>query len=134
MAIAVGEVSRPTLALQLTTNSRDTAIPFLYFETLYSLGDRNKIEAEVQRMTALNSFMVQAGYPEIIFADFAECTIELLQKTLDAILNSSGDQFITDYFNDESSSSAIIMHFRVSNTHVLMTIFTSFTSGALRRS
>jgi ubiquitin thioesterase protein OTUB1 len=87
---------------------------FLYFEALYQLGDRKKIEAEIRRLTSLNALISQAGYDEMTFTDFVECTIDLLQKTIDAILNGSGDEFLAESFNDEGMSSAIIMHFRVS--------------------
>jgi hypothetical protein len=93
----------------------DTAIAFLYFEILHSLGDRANKEEEIGRMTSLNTMLVAAGYDEIIFGDFADCTVELLQQTAEAVVNGSGDHFLTEYFNSEENSSAIIMHFRVSN-------------------
>ena len=80
---------------------------------------------EIERLTSLNALLMEAGFAEIIYSDFVESTIELLQKTIDAILNGLGDEFLAESFNDESVSSAIIMHFRVRLPLVLVIAFSS---------
>jgi hypothetical protein len=118
---------QPNISIGLRI-SRDSAISFLYFEILYQLGDRAKIETEIRRLTALNNLLTDAGFSDFVYMDFCEVTIELLQKTIDAILNGSGDDFLVESFNDEDVSSAIIMHFRVSFLLLLLNLMEDDTN------
>ncbi|KAI5812885.1 peptidase C65 Otubain-domain-containing protein [Pyronema omphalodes] len=87
-----------------------TAIAFGYFEQLLKLGDVNRIGMEHARVASLNGLLSMAGIASYIYEDFTDVTFELFKIMAAGKVDLTA---LVNYFNDESFSNAIVMHFRL---------------------
>lgn len=94
------------------------AILFAYFEILLLWGNPAECFHEVTRLGSMDSLLLSQGFHEMIFEDWRQTVIELLQKIANAMPCTGDMAVLTDAFNDPSTSSAIIQYFRVSGQHV----------------
>ena len=94
---------------------RPTAIGFAYFETLINGGNKAQVEAEKQRILALNSYIETVGGVEMyLFQDMAEEMIFLFQRILD--LFDDGERAMADLentFNNPEMADSILYHLRL---------------------
>lgn len=77
--------------------------------------NKQQIEAEVQRMSNLNQYILTAGgYDISLFEDMVEETITLLKELADAMPNRDvAMAILMERFNDRACSNAIIYHLRL---------------------
>ncbi|KAL2129719.1 hypothetical protein VTI74DRAFT_7399 [Chaetomium olivicolor] len=91
------------------------AIGFGYFETLVKSGSKARVEAERQRLEALNAVLENVGgFSAYLFQDFVDETFALLQKMAELINDPSqaiGE--LLEAFNTPDISSSIMYHFRL---------------------
>lgn len=99
------------------------AIAFGFFEQLLKLGDVNRIGMEHARVASLNGLLSMAGIASYIYEDFTEVTFDLFKIMAAGKVDVAA---LVNYFNDESCSNAIVMHFRVN-------IFTTATGRRANR-
>ncbi|KAK1775677.1 peptidase C65 Otubain-domain-containing protein [Copromyces sp. CBS 386.78] len=91
------------------------AIGFGYFETLIKLGNKAQVDAEKQRLEGLNQYIQHhGGFDPMVFVDFVEETIDLLQRVSDKFANPDDAlKEVVDTFNDVGISNGIIYHLRL---------------------
>lgn len=66
----------------------------------------------------MNTLLEQVGQQQHLYEIFVESTEEIFTQISEAIRNGVQDEsFLVDAFNDEYNSSAIITHFRVSDSY-----------------
>ena len=100
--------------LQLTHSQ---ALAFGYFEALLRIGDPDKIRTEMVKLTSFNKTLVNLGYDTMLFEDFVDATLELLERTAASLPNHDGEAIILQTFNEDETSSQIVYHFRVGTRH-----------------
>ncbi len=74
-----------------------------------------RIEDEVVRMQALNTYLAETGrYAEMTFIDMAEETIDLLKQIITQLSTDPGTagQVLLQRMNDQAVSNYIVFHFR----------------------
>jgi len=69
----------------------------------------------VAKLREYNKILDDLGYDRIMYEDFVDATLNLLEKTAASLPNHDGGRTILETFNDTDTSSGIICHFRVSN-------------------
>lgn len=89
------------------------ALAFGYFETLLRLGDPAKVRAEAARLKGCNTMLDAVGFTEVVYEDFTEQTLLLLEGIAASLPNHDGGASLLTSFNDVEISSAITYHFRV---------------------
>ncbi|KAI0120710.1 peptidase C65 Otubain-domain-containing protein [Xylariales sp. AK1849] len=91
------------------------AIGFGYFESLIRCGDIDKLQAESERLTALNTFLDKVGgYSPYIFEDFTEVTLEVMTEIMQALTNGQDAMpILLARFNDEALSAPMVYHLRL---------------------
>ncbi|KAI1272179.1 peptidase C65 Otubain-domain-containing protein [Xylaria sp. FL0933] len=91
------------------------AIAFGYFETLVQCGDVNLVQNELERMTALNSYIEEVGGhdPSMIEFMVAE-TIDLFNDII-PVMSGGNDAMpvLVAKFNDANTSQCIVYHLRL---------------------
>lgn len=123
MATVAGGVSRFLCAAAAAARAgwvvlltpRPTAIGFSYFETLINGGNRAQVEAEKQRVVALNSYIETVGAVSMyLFQDMADETMELFQRILDQFDDRERALAeLLDTFNDAGMANSILYHLRL---------------------
>lgn len=89
------------------------AIACGYFETLLQ-GDSSSIRAEIDRLTALNTLLTQAGFSMWVFEDMIEGTFDLLRTLAEDVERGVRDiSVIIDKLNDQPISDGIVYHLRL---------------------
>lgn len=51
----------------------------------------------------------------MLYEDFVDATLDLLEKTARSLSNHDGRRIILEAFNNDENSNAIVYHFRVSD-------------------
>jgi ubiquitin thioesterase protein OTUB1 len=99
----------------LGADSEPEAIGFGYFETLIKTGSKARVDAEKERMQALNAYIETAGgVPAYVFQDFADETSSLLEKMSEMIGNPErAAEDLLEAFNTPDVSNSIMYHFRL---------------------
>ena len=87
---------------------------FGYFEVLIKHGSVQKCSAERERLQSLATIVSDAGFDLAMFEDFAEETLEVLDKVSNALHNVDASEIIHTWFNDEIVQNYMITHLRVS--------------------
>lgn len=87
---------------------------FGYFEALIHHGDSNRFGVEEARLRSLTNVVVQAGFSQMVFDDFADETYTLLREIANAV-NEGHDAvaLLFEKFNDSTIQDYIISHLRV---------------------
>lgn len=121
MAIVVGEVVRtmtehsPVVLCFFLADIRK-AVAFGYFEALLHSTDLNRALAEVARLKSLNNLLDSVGYDRIIYEDFVDETLAMLQLIPTLPTNDDGTALL-EALERPGVWDAIIAHFRVGARH-----------------
>ncbi|KXT00572.1 hypothetical protein AC578_5219 [Pseudocercospora eumusae] len=89
------------------------AVAFGYFEALIHHGDGNRFGMEEARLRSLGNVVLQAGFSQMVFEDFADTTYELLRE-LAIALNENQDAvaLLLERFNEDVVQDYIVSHLR----------------------
>lgn len=90
------------------------ALAFGFFEALLNFTDRGAIARESARLKSYNSLLSVMDYEPDLYLDFVEETLGLLDQIAANVGTTDGEEKLVASFNDDSISSSIITHFRVS--------------------
>lgn len=90
---------------------------FSYYENLLRVGDQNKIDEEIARLSSLASLIVTvSGLQEFIFEDFQSQALDLLQEISNVAhpgTQDSSNAMLLARFNDEQEADGILCFFRL---------------------
>lgn len=88
------------------------AVAFGYFEALLHSSDPGRALAEVARLKSLNNLLDSVGYTRIIYEDFVDETLAMLQLIPNLPTNDDGTALL-EALEQPGVWDAIIAHFRV---------------------
>lgn len=88
------------------------AVAFGYFEALLHSSDPNRALAEVARLKSLNNLLDSVGYDRIIYEDFVDETLTMLQLIPTLPTQDDGTALL-EALDRPGVWDAIIAHFRV---------------------
>ena len=99
-----------------STCSTDSCLAtlFAFFETLLHLGSQSKCTNAIANLNSMESLLQKWGYSEIIYEDFRDTTLELLERISTWTLLPDAEAALTAAFNDAQTSQEVIQYFRVS--------------------
>lgn len=86
------------------------ALAYGFLELLLKAGDPNRIDMEHARIKSQNGLMEAAGFPLLVFEDFADMTFEILSGMANGLYDGS---MLLDKFNEPEYSDAVVTHFKV---------------------
>ncbi|EME86592.1 uncharacterized protein MYCFIDRAFT_162177 [Pseudocercospora fijiensis CIRAD86] len=89
------------------------AVAFGYFEALIHHGDGNRFGMEEARLRSLGNVVLQSGYSQMVYEDFADTTYELLRELANAVNeNVDAVALLLERFNEDIVQDYIISHLR----------------------
>ena len=90
------------------------ALAYGYFEALLRAGNAMRIQSEIVRLKSLNNLLNAVGNDPMLYEDFVQETIDLLERTGADLPCVDDGAMLLASFNDVGVTSSIITHFRVS--------------------